>query len=273
LRLRAAAVATVALVAGLSGCGLKGSASGDFHPRHEGVLTVATSEVPLPGFWEGTAAKPTGGFEYELARALADRFGLKSVKIVVMPFDRLVRGDLGGADLALADVTDTAEREKVLEFTGAYLAASPAVLVRTGKSVPDLKTARGLTWAVGRATTLQQFLDGTIRPTKPPLITSSRLETSAAVTEKSAEAGLLDLPVAAAIARESNGKLHVAGQFESNDDISAALPKGSSNVDAVASALRRFVADGTISSLARRWLGLRLNGTSADHVPLIRTEQ
>jgi ABC-type amino acid transport substrate-binding protein len=117
-----------------------------------------------------------------------------------------------------------------------------------------------------------QFLNDTIRPNTSPHITSSRLETSAAVEHETVEAGLLDLPVAAAIARESNGKLKVAGQFESNDDISAALPKGSSNVDAVSSAFRGLVADGTIAALARRWLGLTLNGTSADQVPLIRTE-
>jgi hypothetical protein len=43
------------------GCTRNGSAAGTFTPRQAGVLTVATAEVPGAGFWEGTAAHPSGG--------------------------------------------------------------------------------------------------------------------------------------------------------------------------------------------------------------------
>jgi polar amino acid transport system substrate-binding protein len=261
-----------ALVLALGACGAKVTASGSFHPAHRNALTVVTSEVPLPGFWEGTPARPTGGFEYELAVALAERFHLAHVKIVIVPFSRIVAGDLGDADVALSDITATSERERVLDFTGPYLPSRPSVLVRSGTDVPDLKTAQSLTWAVGKSTTLRGFLEDTIRPDDAPLLTSSRTETVNAVERHRVDAGLLDLPVAAATARVSGGKLSVAGQFDSNDDVSAALPQGSDNLDAVGSAIRAFIADGTIASLAHDWLGLDINGTSAEDVPLIRTE-
>jgi ABC-type amino acid transport substrate-binding protein len=54
--------------------------------------------------------------------------------------------------------------------------------------------------------------------------------------------------------------------------VAAALPAGSANVDAVDTAIRGFEADGTLSDLAKRWLGLTVNGFSADDVPLIRIE-
>jgi polar amino acid transport system substrate-binding protein len=264
---------TVAVLAIFSSaCGAKTAASGDFQPLHRGTLTVATSVVPLAGFWEGTAVRPTGGFEYELARALAKRFHVAQIQVVVVPFSRLVAGDLGGADVALSDITATTGRRKVLDFTGPYLPATPAVLVRAGTNVPDLKTAQGLTWAAGEATTLLDYLNNTIQPDAKPLITASRQATIDAVENHRVEAGLLDLPVAAAVARESNGSLAVAGQFDLNDDISAALPHGSSNTDAVDSAIRALQANGTIGALAHRWLGLRLDETSAQDVPLIRTD-
>jgi ABC-type amino acid transport substrate-binding protein len=222
--------------------------------------------------WTGTPKHPTGGFEYELARALAKHFGLAHVKVVVIPFSTLVKGHLGSADLALSDMTPTAAREEVLDFTTPYLAATPAALVRTGQSVPDLNTAQGLKWAVGRSTTLRDFLEDSIQPTSPTLLTSSQHETIEAVERQKVDAGLFDLPVASAIARASGGKLHVAGQFELKDDVAAALPAGSANVDAVSTAIRGFEADGTLSDLARRWLGLTVDGFSADHVPLIRIE-
>ena len=267
----AGAVAGLTAALALSACG-DVKAAGNFTPLHKGTLTVATGEIPLEGFWEGTARHPTGGFEYELARALAKRLGLKHVAVVVVPFAGIVQGNLGGADLALSDITANSEREKVLDFSDPYLSATPSVLVRAGRSVPDLKTAQSLTWAVGRTSTLLDFLNDTIRPDTPPLLSSSLQQTIGAVKDGKVDAGLLDLPIASAVARDSNGTLSVAGQFDSNDDISAALPQGSPNLDAVRSAVRRLIADGTIASLAQRWLGLDINGTSADQVPLIRTE-
>ena len=81
-----------ALVA--TGCGVAptGPAAGSFSPSEPGVLMVAAS-LPAPGFWEGTAAAPTGGFEHGLALELAERFGLDEVRVVDVPFDRLVTGD------------------------------------------------------------------------------------------------------------------------------------------------------------------------------------
>jgi polar amino acid transport system substrate-binding protein len=262
----------ILLVVGLSACGSKVSATGDFTPVHKDTLTVVTGEVPLEGFWLGTAQQPTGGFEYELALELAKKFGLAHVNVVVVPFADIVKGNLGGADLALSDITATKAREEVLDFSTPYLAATPAVLVRAGQSVPDLKTAQGLTWAVGKSTTLLDYLQNTIQPNQPPLLSSGQSETSNAVLNHQVDAGLLDLPVAAAIARDSGGKLAVAGQFELNDDISVALPEGSDNKSAVDSAIHGLIADGTIKSLAQKWLGLDINGTSAQDVPLIRTE-
>jgi polar amino acid transport system substrate-binding protein len=266
-------VVTVLVVGALwAGCSSTDQASGDFSPAHHGVLTVATAEVPLPGFWEGASARPTGGFEFELAKDLAHQFGLHHVKVVVVPFTQIVAGHLGGADMALSDLTATPERGQVLNFSAPYLPATPAVLVRTGQSVPDLHTAQGLRWAVGDTTTLRSFLENTIRPTTDTRLSGSQHETVAAVEDKQVDAGLLDLPVAAAVARDSHGRLTVAGQFDSNDDISAALPQGSVNLEATSSAIRALIADGTIDDLAKRWLGLSLSGTSANDVPLIQTQ-
>ena len=253
------------------GCASTNRASGEFTPRHHGVLTVATAEIPLPGLWAGTADHPTGGFEYELAKDLAKRFGLDRVKVVLVPFDQIITGHLGGADLALSDLTPTTARGQYLDFSDTYLAATPAVLVRRGHNVPDLHTAQKLTWAVGRRTTLAAFLNSIVQPNTPPAETTSQSETVRAIKTHKVDAGLLDLPVAAAIARESRGQLAVAGQFDQPDGLSAALPNGSANLDATSSAIRALIADGTIADQAVQWLGISLNGTQAQKVPLIRT--
>jgi len=256
----------------LAACGGGASgAAGSFAPKTPGVLTVATADLPTPGFWEGTAARPTGGFEWALARELARRFGLSAVKVVELRFEQIAAGDLGGADLALAQVTPTDARARHLDFSTPYLPAPPGVLVRAGTDVPDLQTAQGLTWAVQHGTTLAADLDEQIRPDAAPVVFERQSEVLDALRTKQVDAVLLDLPTALAYAQESGGALAVAAQLPSESKLAAALPKGSDNLEAVDSQLHALSANGTLGELARRWLGTATDGTSADDVPLLRT--
>ena len=78
-------------------------------PTVPGTLTVATT-LPAPGFWEGDDVTIVGGgYEWGLARALADEFDL-NLKIIDVPFADIVAGDMDGADMALAqiEITDDA---------------------------------------------------------------------------------------------------------------------------------------------------------------------
>ena len=252
------------------GCAGIGSASGTFRPNHRGVLTVVTQPLPTVGFWKGTDAKPTGGLEYGIARELAHRFGLRLV-VRTEPFARIVAGRLDGADLALSLITPTASRDQVLDFSSPYINAAPALLVRAGISVSDLQTAQGLRWAVESNTTLQSTITDVIQPDQPPLQFASRQGVLGALRSGRADATLFDLPAAEAIAN-ADSKLVVAAQLEHIEPIAAALPQDSDNRQAVSSALRALLADGTVDRLAERWLGVSLSD-SQDNVPLLRTEE
>jgi polar amino acid transport system substrate-binding protein len=261
------------LALGLFGCGSGGGASGSFSPRTPHTLTVATAQVPNPGFWTGTFAHPTGGFEYELARRLAARFGLDRVKVVEVPFDQLVRGDLGGADMALSDITITEAREQHLDFSTPYLKAPPAIVVRPGTKVSDVDAARHLRWAVQNETTLKEALETEIEPTTKTLVFEHQKEKLAALVDGRVDAVLLDLPVALAYARESPRKYAVVAQLPSEAELGAALPSGSENTEAVDSALRRLQSEGEIDRLAHYWLRADYEEGGAEGVPVLRTEE
>jgi polar amino acid transport system substrate-binding protein len=262
------AAAVLSSCGGASGLG----ASGSFTPSTPNTLTVATAQIPDPGFWEGTPEQPTGGFEYGLARALADRFGLAKLKVVIVPFKQIVAGDLGGADIALSDITVTSEREQHLDFSSSYLAAPPSIVVRPGTTVPDVDAAQELTFAVQEGTTLQSALGESIMPEAPPRVFAHQREVLAALRAGRAQAAMLDLPVALAYARKSPHTYAVAAQLHSEDVLAAALPKGSGNVEAVDSAMRAFNSDGTIEGLGHRWLDTQLEEGQAEHVPELRSE-
>ncbi|HTU78990.1 MAG TPA: ABC transporter substrate-binding protein [Solirubrobacteraceae bacterium] len=271
---RRAGAAVAGVLLGLLAVGCSGSgAAGTFTPRTRGTLTVATAQIPDPGFWYGSAKHPTGGFEYGLARALAARFGLARVKVIVVPFARLVAGELEGADLALSDITVTAARARHVSFSSAYLAAPPSILVRPGTQVADVHAAQELRWAVQRGTTLQEALADTIHPARAPLVFAHQHEALRALRSGRASAVMLDLPVALAYARESPASYAVAAQLPSEDVLAAALPHGSENLEAVDSAIRAFSEDGTIERLGRRWLHTSLHEGAAEQVPALRVEE
>jgi ABC-type amino acid transport substrate-binding protein len=268
----AAVVAAAAL--GVLGCAnAEQGAAGSFTPGTPGTLTVATAQVPDPGFWTGSFSRPTGGFEYGLAKALAARFGLAKVKVIDVPFAQLVSGHLGGADLALSDITITGEREEHLDFSTAYLKAPPSILVRPGTQVPDVKTARSLRWTVQRHTTLKAALEASIEPTTSIDVVEHQREALLALRVGRANAVMLDLPVALAYARESPGSYAVAAQLPSEAALGVALPQGSDNVEAVDSAIRGLSAEGTIDSLGRRWLHADIEEGKDEKVPALRDEE
>ncbi|MBK5109902.1 MAG: amino acid ABC transporter substrate-binding protein [Thermoleophilia bacterium] len=257
-----------------SGCGggdAFNSANGTFEPSRPGKLTVLTQPMPTAGFWEGTRRHPTGGLEYGMAVDLADRLGLDEVDVRTTPFSRIARGHLGGADLALALITPTAERDEVLDFGTPYINASPALLVREGTEVADVKTAQGMQFAVGRNTTFESIVNETIQPDSPPLLFENRNREIGAVINGTADVAMFDLPAAQAIVNDDD-RLAIASKLSSAEPIAAALPEGSSNVDAVSSALRAMEADGTIDRLSEQWLGTSLTDSEND-VPLLRTSE
>jgi len=264
-------LATLSLA--VTGCRVEfgGGPAGEFTPRKPGVLTVATEKVPSAGFWLGTPEHPTGGFEYELAVAMAGRFGLDRVEIRTVPFAKMITGDLDGADLGLRQLTPTGDREQYLDFSIPYLSAPPGALVLTGETIPDMKTAKELSWAVPGGTTLVGTLESLINPRKVR-IAADREHTVRLLESGRVEAAFFDLPVALALAHASGGRLQVAAQFNRNEALAAALPKDSPDLEAVNSAIRTFTSDGTLSAMAERWLGtpLQAGSFSVPDVPLIR---
>jgi polar amino acid transport system substrate-binding protein len=258
------------LLAVLVGCGSISGSAGTFTPGRPNVLTVATSVVPSAGFWEGTPTHPTGGFEYELVREMAKRFGLGQVKIKIVHFHRLVRGHLGGADIGVDLITPTSEREEELEFSEPYLITAPTVLVRAGTEVPDLATAQELRWGSIQSTTFVETIEDSIVPENEPVIYDGQQEVLAALRSGKIEATLLDLPLAVATAEASNGELEAVAQLPDKEALAVALPKDSPNRQAVDSAIRAFTADGTIEDLLEEWVGAEA-ANAESQIPLLHT--
>jgi polar amino acid transport system substrate-binding protein len=231
---------------------------------------VATAVLPAPGFWVPTPGGRYSGFEADLVHELAERLDLAEVRIVQIPFGDLLDGELGDADLAVSQLTPTDEREDRLDFSTPYVSATPTVLVRDGAvdTAADAALLKELRWAVLDRSTLTAVVEERIAPDARPLVVDSRAALLEAMRSGRADAGLLDLPVAQALARDEPFTFEVVGQLSGDEGLAAALPDASPNLDAVDAALRQMSADGTLDDLTERWFG----GTG-DDVPLIRVSE
>jgi polar amino acid transport system substrate-binding protein len=261
-------LAIFCVTAAILACGGNDNSDG-FTPGTKGVLRVATS-LPAPGFWTGeTVDTLTGGFEYGIAQEIGKKHGLR-VEFIDVPFTRIASGDLDGADIAMAQIAATAEREQVMALSRSYMPANTAALVPSGRTIRDLVEARTLRWAVERDTTHAAFMEEIIRPVTPVLTTGSRNETLTALTAGMADAALLDLETALATAFQSDGTLDVAGQFFTNQFLVIALPKGSKNLEAVNTAIGELEASGRLEQLQQSEL-VPVLGRDPDSVGVIIT--
>ncbi len=243
-------------------------ASQDFTPRTPGQLTVATA-LPAPGFWDGAGVEAlTGGFEDGIARALADRFDLR-LQVIDVPFERIVAGDLGGADMALAQITITPARQDVVDFSDPYYLDDAGVVLRAGEELSDLKTAKEQAWAVQRGTTQADLLTDVVRPDIDPVLVDDPVAAVDAVAAGRVDAALVDLSTALVLTK-GRTDVTTGGRFVTDGEMAIALPRGSANVEVVDAALHALDADRTLRDLRERYLTPAFAKDPAA-VPVIRT--
>ena len=242
---------------------------GGFTPVEDNLLTVATN-LPAPGFWNGDdPSQIEGGFEYGIARELAERLGLEDgVNVVNVSFDSLVAGQARGFDLALSQVTITDERAQVVDFTEPYFNSDQGVMVRRGTEVSDLAAAKALRWGVQASTTGQAYVEEQIQPTTEALVYSETTQAFTALQANQVDAVLLDTAIVLAQSSQPNSPFEVVGQFRTGEAYGGVLPKGSGNKSEIDRHLQEMKDDGTLANLGDEFLAPEFGGDPAD-VPYI----
>ncbi len=121
--------------------------------RARGTLRIGTDAAYPPANSFASDGRTIVGFEPDLAGAVGRVLGVRA-ELVVTPFDQLLPAVAGSRlDLAMAAITDTAERERSVDFVD-YFTAGTSVVVRRGnpEGILDLNGLCGQTVAVEKAT-------------------------------------------------------------------------------------------------------------------------
>lgn len=208
------------------------------------------------------------GFDVDIANAIGEKLGV-SIKFEQQAFDTLIPSlQSGKHDLAISSMSDTVERQKVLDFVD-YFNGGASLLVKAGnttiKGIADLcgqpAAAEAATWEVDL---LKSQSDECVKAGKKP-ITIQNLPNDpsalSAVKAGNAVAYLGDSQVIAYDVKNAGG----GKDFELVIDPSApngydagligigVLKKNTGLRDAVQAALQSIMDDGTYDKLLTKW--------------------
>jgi polar amino acid transport system substrate-binding protein len=223
-----------------------------------GKLVVGTSPNYAPNEFKDDAGKPVG-WAIEVGDAIASKLGLKA-DYQVARFENIIPGIVGGKiDVGESSFTDTAVREKQVDFVNYYVAGIQWASA-TGKTV-DPDNACGLKVAV-QATTYQDTVEvpaksaACVKAGKPAIkkISLDTQDAAAnAVALGQADAFSADSPVTLYGISQLKGKLQTAGKTFEAAPYGMAVAKGSGMAKAVQAALQSMVDDGSYGKILDKW--------------------
>jgi polar amino acid transport system substrate-binding protein len=232
--------------------------AGDLPTKKPDTLVIGF-DLPAPAFIQGTAVgtsirNPTG-FEVELAKAVAKKLGVSKIEWLRSKFVGLFRPGAKPFDFAFEQITITAKRKQVVDFSASYFDANQGVLIAKGVSKPtSIADLRGLQICAQAATTGLDYIQTQMRPEKDPLVYQDLGPAFIAVSTGQCDAIVMDVPIVVSEKKKSPAKYGaVAGQIITNEKYGALFEKGNPLRAQVSNAIKELKADGTLARLQSKW--------------------
>lgn len=148
----ASTASSVASSAASSEAASTSAAAGELTTVEAGKLTMATNAT-FPPYEMTTDAGEFEGIDIETAQAIADKLGLE-LQIDDMDFDAaLLAVQQGKADMVMAGVTVTDERQNVMDFTDSYATGIQSIIVKEDSDIASVDDLAGKKIGTQRGTT------------------------------------------------------------------------------------------------------------------------
>ncbi len=247
------ALALVAMMAmAITACG-SSSDDGEFTTVVDGQLTMATNaQFPPYEYYEGDTIV---GVDAEIAAAIAEKLGLELV-IEDMEFDSIITAVKSGkADIGLAGMTVTAEREEEVSFTESYATGVQVVIVPEDSeitSVDDL-FVEGADYVIGVQRNTTGDLYSTWDLEDEGLATIDRYSkgadaVQALITDK-VDCVIIDNEPAKVFVEEVEGITILETEYVTENYAGAMSQDNEALYEAVNTALQELIDDGTVQAI------------------------
>ena len=239
------------------GSDASGEAEG-FTTAVEGKLTMATNAAFPP--YEYVEGGQVVGIDAEITAAIAGKLGLE-LQIDDMEFDSITEAVKGGkADLGLAGMTVTPDRQEEVDFTVSYATGVQVIIVNEDSDITsaDDLFAEGASHVIG----VQRNTTGDIYTTddieKKNLGTIDRYSKGAdavqALKTGKVDCVVIDNEPAKAFVAEVEG-LKILDTEYITEDYAAAMSKDNTALyEAVNTALQELIADGTVQGIIDKYI-------------------
>jgi len=220
----------------------------------EGQLTVG-AEFPVKGFIELPYDDPKG-FEVDFADAIAKELGVPKVQWVPTPFAGLFSPARKPWDMSIQEVTITAERAQVVDFSIPYFDANQGFLIAKGgpaEGVQSIADMKDLQFGFQVATTGGAYIEDEIQPDKQPREFSTLPPATQALANGQIDAFLMDVAIGSQIVKERGDQIAMPGQFITDEQYGVVFEKGNPLRTEVNKAIRAIKADGRLERLQAKW--------------------
>ena len=249
-------MASLALVAGVTTNAFAAEENLLTKVKERGSLLVGLEGTYPPFSFQDENGKLTG-FEVEFAQALAAHLGVKASLKPTKWDGMLASLDSKRIDVAINQVTISADRQKKYDFSTPYTISGIQALTKKANAASITKPAdlSGKKVGVGLGSNYEQWLRENVKgvdirtydddPTKYQDLRVGRID-----------AILVDRLAALDLVKKTNNTLAVAGPAFSRQESGVALRKGNVQLQqAINKAIGEMQQDGSLSKISEKWFG------------------
>ena len=255
---------TSAMALSLAACGGtpadsgSGDSEGGFTTAVQGKLTMATNSTFPP--YEYIEGGKVTGIDAEIAAAIAEKLGLE-LQIDDMEFDYITEAvSTGKADIGLAGMTITPDRQEEVDFTISYATGVQVIIVAEDSPITNVDdlSAEGANYVIG----VQRNTTGDIYTTQDiedaGLGTIDRYSKGAdavqALKTGKVDCVVIDNEPAKAFVNEVEGLKILDTEYITEDYAAAMNKENTALYEAVNNALQELIDDGTIQGILDKYI-------------------
>ena len=226
----------------------------------DGKLTVGMDTSYAPAEFLAEDGKTPIGFDVDIAKALANMFGLEAVP-QTSNFDSIIPSIGTKYDIGISSFTITPERMEAVDFVSMFKAGSTWVVKKGNPNKVDTSDLCGLKIAVQTGTTQEEEVNAAAKQCEADgksevQILSNKLQTDVTTNVATGKADVFyaDSPVAGYAIAQTEDTLEALGEDVGVTKEAVAIKKGDSDTaKAVQAALQKLMDDGTYMKILKHW--------------------
>lgn len=225
--------------------------STDYKLAVDGTLTMATNAFFEPyEYYEG---EEIVGIDAEVGKAIADKLGL-NFTISDMEFDSIITAvSSGKADMGMAGMTVTPDREKNVDFSRTYATGVQSIIVPEGSDITSPDDLAGKKIGVQQGTTGDLYCTDDFGEEAMSRY-SKGTDAIMALTQGKIDCVVIDNAPAQKYV-EANEGLKILDTAYAEEDYAIAFAKDNTALkDAVDAALGELIEDGTVQSIIDKYI-------------------